>query len=160
MNRSLTVLYVSEDPTELSGALESQAWDVHRATTMLDALAMTVYFEPDLIVLDGDAPETRQTLWQLMSATGPSAHLVDLIVVLSDDHLTYESPIYTLLKKLPTSTAAETLIEQLPEWLAERDRQARRIVGSELNTYDRVEQPEVAVQTLLTAMGSASFFGF
>lgn len=157
MNRSLTVIYVSEDPTELSGALEAQDWDVHRATTMLDALAMTVYFEPDLIVLDGDSPETRQTLWQLMSATGPSAHLVDLIVVLSDDDLFYEPPAYILLKKLPTATTPEALIDMFPDWLSEREEKARRIVGSPSNYFVIEGEPLTAA---VAAMSSASFFGF
>lgn len=160
MNRSLTVIYVSEDPTELSGALEAQDWDIHRATTMFDALAMTIYFEPDLIVLDGNSHETRQALWQLMSATGPSAHLVDLIVALSDDDLTYEPPAYIMLKKLPTATTPEALIDMFPDWLSERDEQVRRIVGSPFNYEINDLEPFTSASVTPLMLSSASFFGF
>lgn len=120
MNTTLTVLYIASDPSELAGALAAQDWDVHQATSMMDALAMTLYYEPDLIVLDGDSTETRQTLWHLMSATGPSAHQVDLIVSLSDDLLTYEPQPFMMLKRLPAEATPETVLSALPGWLSER----------------------------------------
>jgi hypothetical protein len=129
MEHHLTVLYVAEEPTRLPGTLAARGWEVYRATTAEDALAMLVYYEPHITIVDGDTPMTRQALWHMVSVSGPSAHIVDVIVALSDDDLTYEPPAYILLRKLPTNTAPQDLLAQLPKLLAEQEDEVSRLMA-------------------------------
>lgn len=129
MEHHLTVLYVAEDPTELPGALAARGWEVYRATTAEDALAMLVYYEPHITIVDGDSAMTRQALWHMISVSGPSARVVDVIVALSDDDLTYEPPSYIMLRKLPTNTAPQDLWAHVSKLLAEQETEVNRITA-------------------------------
>lgn len=125
---TFTTLYVAEQPSDMASALAAQGYDLHQATSCHEALAMLIYHLPHVTILDGDTPAVHEALWHMLNVTGPSPRIVDMILMLTDDELSYELPPYILLVTLPANTPPAEVLARLPALLEAQAEQAARLM--------------------------------
>lgn len=120
---NLTVLYATDELTSrLHATRIARDWEVFHPTSINEALAMTVYYAPHAVVIDGDSDWLNELALNLTSMTGPSARLKDIVVRLSDVPLDLEIPDYIDFHELPAQTSAEELASVLHELNMQRER--------------------------------------
>lgn len=111
---NLTVLYVTDALTSrLHDAEVAQNWELFCPASISEALAMTVFYTPHAIVVDGDSPWLNEFTEQLIHSTGPSARMHDIVVRLADAPLMLDIPNFMSFQNLPADTAPEALADTL-----------------------------------------------
>lgn len=113
MTTSMTVLYCSDARPFLADELEARGWDVLRADSVMNALAMFVFYQPRVVLLAGDSPLTRDVLYHLLQITGPSVWGVDHILWCGALSREWEVPAFINLRVLPLSITPYALMMEL-----------------------------------------------
>ena len=80
INSSLTVVYVSESEPRLMDWSDGENWAIFPTENLPMAMAMSVFYAPHAVVVEGDAPWLDDVLAELISVTGASARGRDVIV--------------------------------------------------------------------------------
>lgn len=111
---SLTVLHATDNMTSrLHAASGARHWDVFCPSSINEALALSVYYAPHAVVIDGDSEWLNELVLQLTAVTGPSARMHDIIVRVADTPLTVEVPEFISYHEVPASIAPDALAHLL-----------------------------------------------
>lgn len=115
---SLTLLIISDDHTP---ALDVMAYDgaiVYRPSTVYEALAMFLHYQPHATIFEGNSEWVTETLRHLLSVTGPSARGVDLLITMGAATMV-EIPCYLRLVALAYTLPMYELIPVVARLVAE-----------------------------------------
>lgn len=79
----LTIVYAGSNPeTRLLHAASAQEWAIFVPESLADALAMTVFYVPHAVVIDGREDWLTEYAMHLASATGPGPRNHELVVLI------------------------------------------------------------------------------
>ena len=123
---NLTILYATDDLTSrLHQTHAARGWEVFHPNSINEALAMSIYYTPHAVVIDGDSDWLNELVVNLASVTGPSARLKDIVVRLAEEPLDLDVPEYILFHELPAATTPEALAHALEVLHLQREQDAR-----------------------------------
>jgi len=111
---NLTILYATDDNhSRLNASRITQDWDIICPTSINEALGLAVYYAPHAVVIDGDSDWLNELVLNLVSVTGPSARMKDIIVRIAAEPLDLEVPEFIDYHELPVTIAPDVLAQTL-----------------------------------------------
>lgn len=108
-NDSLTIVYVSEAEPRLMAWRGGENWAIFPTDNMPRAMAMSVFYAPHAVIIDGDADWLDETLAELVSVSGPSARGRDVIIRVGGSTLLPDAPDFIDLISLPSDITPDAL---------------------------------------------------
>jgi hypothetical protein len=128
---NLTILYATDEMTSrLNASLITQDWDIICPTSINEALGLAVYYAPHAVVIEGDSDWLNELALNLISVTGPSARMRDIIVRIADSPLEVDVPDFIDYHELPVNIAPDVLAQTLARLDAGRTVQGRYMITS------------------------------
>ncbi len=109
ISNSLTIVYVSESEPRLMDWSEGEHWAIFPTENLPKAMAMSVFYAPHAVVVDGDAPWLDDVLNELISVTGPSARGRDVIIRIGGTPYYGDVPGFIELIHLPCEVSPKAL---------------------------------------------------
>jgi len=104
----LTIVYVSDGEPRLMHWRGGENWAIFPTDNLPQAMAMSVFYAPHAVVIDGDAPWLDDALSELLSVTGASARGRDVIIRVGGTPRTDVPPFIDLIN-LPYNITPEAL---------------------------------------------------
>ncbi|GEM_PF-1763280 len=108
-NSSLTIVYVSEYEPRLMSWSGGENWAIFPTDNLPKAMAMSVFYAPHAVVVEGDAPWLDDVLGELISVTGASARGRDVIVRIGGTPYYGDVPEFINLIHLPGDVSPDAL---------------------------------------------------
>lgn len=123
---TLTILYATDELTSrLHETHAARNWEVFCPTDLNEALALSVFYTPHAIVVDGDSDWLNELTANLANVTGPSARMHDIVVRLADTALNIDVPDFITYVELPSDTTPDELAHTLSTLDLQRERNGR-----------------------------------
>ncbi|GAB4515588.1 MAG: hypothetical protein OHK0046_19360 [Anaerolineae bacterium] len=101
------IIYIGSQGEEFEALV--QPWIVIQPQEMMEALAMVLFWYPDLVILEETAAFAHDIYMHLRSIN------MEDILILSDHPQDWEVPVGSAVQVLPLDTPLEALVPQTPE---------------------------------------------
>lgn len=111
---ALTILYATDDmPSRLASADSAAGWHVVSPASINEGLALSVYYAPHAIVIDGDSAWLDELTLHVMHVTGPSPRGRDIVVRIGGAPLSFDVPDFITYRELPADVSPDELAATL-----------------------------------------------